>query len=100
MASTLTKDAAGAAYFLDKLTPIPGTPIEINILGLRAVIAVIGKPSAINALRRLKSRLADSPGFDFGQSPLRHLVEGLRNRDPKLSSSLEAVFDAFNGAAA
>jgi len=44
----------------------------------------------------LKNKLSELSGFDFNQSPLRHLKNGFVERDGQLAQEIIAVFDLFN----
>lgn len=93
MACTLIKDADDATYFLDQFTPIPNSPTELNSLSLRAIIAAIAKSGYTDSFRNLKAKLDELSGFDFNQSPLRHLERGFQARDTDLAPQIVAVFD-------
>jgi len=97
MACVLIKDIDGATYFLDQLNAPRGTPMEINAMGIRAIVAVITNLSADTALKQLTNRRNDAPEYDFQQSPLRHLEAGLKQRDTKIDDRLVKVFNILKG---
>jgi ppGpp synthetase/RelA/SpoT-type nucleotidyltranferase len=92
MACTVNKDTDGATYFVDQLTASRGTPMGINITGLRAIIAVIARKSVTAAIKRLELDRRDSEWYEFQRSPLRHLERGLWARDTTLAPQLVHIF--------
>lgn len=99
MARVLSNDSDGANYFLDQSQIIPASPMECNILGLKAIIAAVSNTAPIKSLKELKEKLdcKESFNFDFNQSQLRHLELGFIARYGQLSSALQKVFDALKG---
>lgn len=71
MASIAAGDLDGATLHLDELRIHPGTPMEINIAALKAVISALRKTDdfaqAIETLRELK---ASKPDFNLSMSPV------------------------------
>jgi len=106
MACALNKDTDGASYFVDQLTVTRNTPMGINILALRAIIAVIARRGATPAIKWLESERRDAAWYDYQRSPLRHLERGLWSRDTTLTPQLAHIFnlmksrDEINGVVA
>jgi ppGpp synthetase/RelA/SpoT-type nucleotidyltranferase len=98
MACVLSKDTDGASYFVDQLTILPGTPMGLNILCLRSIIAVIAKRSSPSLVKRLEAERKESPWYDYGRSPLRHLERGLLARDTTVTPQLARIFVVMKAA--
>ncbi len=98
MARALANDLDGASYFLDQLHIYSGTPMEINILGLKAIIGAVSNSAPVRTYKRLEECLSAERTlrFDFNQSPLRHLEYGFIKRYDALSRSLEKVFELLS----
>ena len=77
LASAVAGDVTGAEVHLGELKVNPGTPMEINITALRAIILAIQDSKAFSSeLERLKSLIAEKADFRLEMSPLA-LLEGL-----------------------
>jgi ppGpp synthetase/RelA/SpoT-type nucleotidyltranferase len=77
MACVLARDFAGAEQILEPLRPIPGTPMEINLLCLRGILGILRGTAGDSELEALHSALSAMPEFNYSISPLRHLESGL-----------------------
>jgi ppGpp synthetase/RelA/SpoT-type nucleotidyltranferase/Tfp pilus assembly protein PilF len=97
MAWTLAKDVDAALYFLDQIKIRKGTPMEINVLGLRAILTVIGKKAAVAAAKELSHQRELMPEYDFRQSPLRYLEQGLLTHDTSIPIAIEKIFKILKG---
>lgn len=92
MALTLIKDADGANYFLDQFTPHRNSPTEVNSMALRTILSAINKGPYTKNFTELQNKIVELTGYNFGQSPLRHLEKGFLARDTVVPQKIADVF--------
>jgi ppGpp synthetase/RelA/SpoT-type nucleotidyltranferase len=98
MACILAEDLAGASQLLNGLQIRAGTPMEINILALRAVlIRLSGDYSDRSAIEALQNAVTLKGDFSFQLSPLNRLREVLLGKHGSESryESLSDIFEAL-----
>ena len=77
LAGAVAGDVTGADLLLHELRINPGTPMEINISALRAILSALQNSEDFSTqVVQLKSLVDDKGDFNFEQSPLA-LLEGL-----------------------
>ncbi|MGJ4961385.1 hypothetical protein [Bradyrhizobium sp. HKCCYLRH3061] len=99
MACVLARDLAGASNLLSGLQIRPGTPMEINILALRAVIGRLsGDGSEQFAIEALQQAVRIKGDFSLQLSPLSKLQAGLSAKygSRELGRSLDDIFNLFD----
>lgn len=92
MACVLRKDCDGANYYINLVVPHNNSPMEVNVLALKAIISAVSGSGYAKNLKALEKKLEVLQGFEKGQSPLRHLEEGFRIRDTRVEPKIETVF--------
>lgn len=93
MALVLTEDYNGSKTYLDQVYPIENSPTEINYLALKALIASLSSNNFADDFNKLKNKLDSITGFDFEQSPLRHLEKGLNIKHLELPNQVIEIFE-------
>jgi ppGpp synthetase/RelA/SpoT-type nucleotidyltranferase len=97
LACAVSGDLPGADLLLDKLAIHPGTPMEINIMALRAILLALRDSDNIsNELDEIRDRVLDKGDFMLEISPLNLLKkidqEGLwGEKSLKIREVLEAL---------
>ena len=92
MSLALARDTVGARQVLAEQKPVPGTPMQINLTALNAILDLIDGKDAGESLERLKAKMDAMPDFTFDLSPLRHLEKGLHARKEAGPSGIDQVF--------
>lgn len=100
MARVLANDCDGATFFVDQLIVFPDRPMAANIVGLKAIICATCNTGGTTAFKRLEEFLSNPENathFDYTQSPLRFLENGIHNRDHQIKPTVQKVFDLLKG---
>ena len=98
MACVLAGDLAGASNLLSGLQIHAGTPMEINILALRAaLIRLTGDGSDRSAIESLQNAVRLKSDFSFQLSPLSLLRTGLlaKHGAEQIAKSLDDIFEVL-----
>lgn len=100
MASVLGGDYTGATRLLDALKLIPGSPMEINIKAMHAILGLLQGGDGLEWTASLQESLVAMPEFNYEMSPIRHLDSGLKATSHTALSAIEPIFaklrDAFS----
>jgi len=97
MACVIAQDLAGSASLLNSLQIRSGTPMEINILALRAILArLAGDQSDRAAIEALQQAVRLKGDFSFRLSPLSILQAGLLMKlGPERERDLSEIFEVI-----
>ena len=97
-ACLVANDLEGANQILSGLEIRPGTPMEINILALRAMVScLLRDPAFADQVTSLRQKVAVKGDYSISMSPLRFVKEGLstRNVGTEVTEDLKRVYGAL-----
>lgn len=92
MCCVLERDTDGANSFMETLSIRSATPMAVNILCLKTIIAIMDKNDTEQLLLNLGEAVAGFPDYHFEVSPLRDLRSGLSMKGYEDQSEIEKVF--------
>jgi ppGpp synthetase/RelA/SpoT-type nucleotidyltranferase len=97
MSCVVANDYEGGRLHLDRLRIISGTPMEINIRALRAIIDVCeGSRNVAECVPEIERLVRDKGDYSFGMSPLVALKAGLAvSMDQETNDNLMKVFEVL-----
>lgn len=95
IACFLSRDFDGARYFISQLKEIPGTPMQVNILALRAMLDFVGDGEGDEAMDKLRTTVHEKLDFSFDISPLRSIYLNIKNFPENERDGIVAVLDAL-----
>jgi hypothetical protein len=97
MAGLAAGDLDGATLHLDELSIHPGTPMEINIVALTAVLSALREPDHFaETIGKLKELKEAKPDFNLSMSPV-SLLENLDGETywGERASEVQKVFECL-----
>ena len=80
----LETDSSGAKEYLSKLKVNVGTPMSVNIMIARYIVAVLDGDDLVYPMNELNIILSAVPHYNIEISPVKNLIIGLKRRNPTL----------------
>lgn len=96
MACVLVGDTKGGTGFINELSRIPDTPMEINLVALSCIIQLMEEVDPTESILDLEHLLEKKPDFSLDISPLSGLKRGMAARYGDAETRTDKIFELLS----